>query len=86
MLHEKDPVETNRHIAELLPALLKTISDSADEVHFTQSSCFETCIYIDTVKPQVVLINLQVLARISLDEVQFNRVLNALVQLFVEVS
>jgi hypothetical protein len=49
-------------------------------------SCFETCIYIDTVKPQVVLINLQVLARISLDEVQFNRVLNALVQLFVEVS
>ena len=38
MLHEKDPVETNRHIAELLPALLKTISDSADEVHFTQSS------------------------------------------------
>ena len=32
MLHEKDPAETNRHIAELLPALLKTISDSADEV------------------------------------------------------
>mmetsp|Transcript_25059 Transcript_25059/g.34421 ORF Transcript_25059/g.34421 Transcript_25059/m.34421 type:complete len:468 (+) Transcript_25059:152-1555(+) len=63
MLHEKDPVEMNQHIGELLPALLKTISDSADEV---------------------VLINLQVLARISLDVVQFNRVLNALVQLFME--
>ena len=63
MLHEKDPQEMNKSIGDLLPALLKTISDSADDV---------------------VLINLQVLARISLDEVQFLRVLNALVQLFLE--
>jgi len=63
MLHEKDAQEMNKSIGDLLPALLKTISDPADEV---------------------VLINLQVLARISLDEVQFLRVLNALVQLFLE--
>jgi vacuole morphology and inheritance protein 14 len=63
MLHEKDPTEINKSIGDLLPALLKAISDAADEV---------------------VLINLQVLARISLDQVQFNRVLNALVQLFLE--
>ncbi len=63
MLHEKDPVEMNKFIGDLLPALLKTISDNADEV---------------------VLINLQVLARISLDDVQFSRVLNSLVQLFLE--
>lgn len=63
MLHEKDPQEMNKSIGDLLPALLKTISDTAEEV---------------------VLINLQVLARISLDEVQFLRVLNALVQLFLE--
>jgi vacuole morphology and inheritance protein 14 len=61
MLHEKDPLEMNRFISDLLPALLKTLSDSADEV---------------------VLINLQVLARICIDEHQFQRVLNALVQLF----
>jgi vacuole morphology and inheritance protein 14 len=53
----------NRFISDILPALLKAVSDSADEV---------------------VLINLQVLARISLDEVQFNRVLNSIVQLFYE--
>ena len=63
MLHEKDAAEMNRFIGDLLPALLKAISDTADEV---------------------VLINLQVLARISLDEVQFQRVLNSLVQLFME--
>jgi vacuole morphology and inheritance protein 14 len=63
MLHEKDANEINQFIGDLLPALLKVISDSADEV---------------------VLLNLQVLARISLDEVQFNRVLNALLQLFYE--
>lgn len=63
MLHEKDPQEMNKSIGDLLPALLKAISDSAEDV---------------------VLINLQVLARISLDEVQFLRVLNALVQLFLE--
>jgi vacuole morphology and inheritance protein 14 len=33
---------------------------------------------------EVVLLNLQVLARISLDKTQFERVLNALVQLFME--
>ena len=32
MLHEKDAVEMNKSIAELLPALLKAISDVADEV------------------------------------------------------
>lgn len=63
MLHEKDPVEMNKFISDILPALLKTISDTADEV---------------------VLMNLQVLARISLDEVQFNRVLNSVLQLFYE--
>jgi vacuole morphology and inheritance protein 14 len=63
MLHEKDSNEINKFIGDILPALLKTVSDTADEV---------------------VLINLQVLARISLDEVQFNRVLNALIQLFYE--
>jgi vacuole morphology and inheritance protein 14 len=50
-------------IPEILPALLKTLSDEADEV---------------------ILFNLQVLARISLDEAQFERVLDALVQLFME--
>jgi vacuole morphology and inheritance protein 14 len=63
MLHEKDPSDMNKSIGDLLPALLKTISDSADEV---------------------VLINLQVLARISLDEIQFQRVLNALIHLFMD--
>jgi len=63
MLHEKDAHEINQFISDLLPALLKVVSDSADEV---------------------VLLNLQVLARISLDEVQFHRVLNALLQLFYE--
>ena len=63
MLHEKDSTEINRFISDILPALLKAVSDSADEV---------------------VLINLQVLARISLDEIQFNRVLNSIVQLFYE--
>ena len=53
----------NKSIGDLLPALLKTISDPADEV---------------------VLINLQVLAHICDDEVQFLRVLNSLVQLFME--
>lgn len=61
MLHEKDSIEMNKYITDLLPALLKTLSDSADEV---------------------VLINLQVIARICIDELQFHRVLNSLVQLF----
>lgn len=63
MLHEKDAVEINKFISDILPALLKAVSDAADEV---------------------VLINLQVLARIALDEIQFNRVLNSIVQLFYE--
>jgi vacuole morphology and inheritance protein 14 len=63
MLHEKDSAEINKFIGDLLPALLKAISDPSDEV---------------------VLINLKVLARISLDQIQFQRVLNALVQLFLE--
>jgi vacuole morphology and inheritance protein 14 len=63
MLHDKYPKEMNKSIGDLLPALLKTISDPADEV---------------------VLINLQVLAHISQDQVQFTRVLNSLVQLFME--
>ncbi len=32
MLHEKDPVAMNAFIGDLLPALLKTLSDPADEV------------------------------------------------------
>jgi vacuole morphology and inheritance protein 14 len=63
MLHVKDPVEMNKSIGDLLPALLKAVSDSADEV---------------------VLMNLQVLARICLNEEQFSRVINSLVQLFQE--
>lgn len=63
MLHEKDSSEMSKYIGDLLPALLKTLSDTADEV---------------------VLINLQVIARISIDREQFGRVLNALVQLFLE--
>ncbi len=63
MLHEKSPQDINKNIGEILPALLKTLSDNSDEV---------------------VLLNLQVLARISLDNTQFMRVLNAIVQLFLE--
>jgi len=64
MLHEKNSTEMNKLISvDLLPLLLKTISDDSDEV---------------------VLINLQVLASISDDKVQFNRILNSLVMLFLE--
>lgn len=51
----------NKYIGELLPALLKTLSDDSDDV---------------------VLMNLKVLARISLHEVEFQRVLNDIVDLF----
>ena len=51
----------NEFISELLPALLKTLSDESDDV---------------------VLMNLKVLARISLHEIEFQRVLNAIVDLF----
>jgi vacuole morphology and inheritance protein 14 len=63
MLHEKDPEEMNKSIGNLLPVLLKTVSDEDDEA---------------------VLLDLQVIARISQNEDQFLRVLNALVQLFME--
>ena len=64
MLLEKAPTEMNRFIAELLPALLHTLSDEADEV---------------------VLMNLEVLSRISLlNDDEFEHVLNAIVQLFSE--
>ena len=54
----------NKFISELLPALLKTLSDEADEV---------------------VLTNLEVLARISLlNDCEFQRVLHAIVNLFAE--
>jgi vacuole morphology and inheritance protein 14 len=62
MLHEKDPLGMNKSMLSILPALLKTLSDPADEV---------------------VLVNLQILASISLDKKQFLRVLNALVMLFL---
>jgi vacuole morphology and inheritance protein 14 len=62
MLHEKDAGDMNSNMTELLPVLLKTLSDTEDEV---------------------LVINLHVLARISLDEVQFLRVLQALNQLFI---
>ena len=60
MLLEKAPTEMNRFIAELLPALLHTLSDEADEV---------------------VLMNLEVLSRISLlndDEFEHWRRLQAI--------
>ncbi|EGB04925.1 hypothetical protein AURANDRAFT_38752, partial [Aureococcus anophagefferens] len=64
MLLEKVRGEMNKFISELLPALLKTLSDEADEV---------------------VLTNLEVLARISLlNDCEFQRVLHAIVNLFAE--
>lgn len=63
MLHEKDSSRMNNYITDILPALLKAVSDTSDEV---------------------VLVNLQVLALIALDPVQFTRVLNAMVHLFYE--
>ena len=62
MLHEKDSVQMNQNVTDLLPVLLKTLSDSADEV---------------------LVFDLNVLARISQDEVQFLRVLQALNQIFI---
>lgn len=64
MLLEKAPGEMSKFITELLPALLKTLSDEADEV---------------------VVKNLEVLARISLlNDCEFQRVLNAIVDLFAK--
>jgi vacuole morphology and inheritance protein 14 len=61
MLLEKSPKEMTKFIGELLPALLKTLSDDSDDV---------------------LLMDLKVLARISLNEVEFQRVLNDIVNLF----
>eukprot|EP00752_Nemacystus_decipiens_P010688 g9519.t1 len=61
MLLEKSPSDMGRFIQELLPSLLNTLTDEADDV---------------------VLMNLQVLARISLNEEQFNHVLEEILQLF----
>lgn len=62
MLLEKVSADMSQFISELLPALLRTLSDEADEV---------------------VLTNLEVLARISLlSELEFKRVLDAIVDVF----
>ncbi|CAN0424517.1 unnamed protein product [Ascophyllum nodosum] len=61
MLLKKSPSDMGRFIQELLPSLLNTLTDAADEV---------------------VLMNLQVLARVSLDEDHFNHVLEEILQLF----
>jgi len=61
MLLEKRPKEMNAFISDLLPVLLKTLSDDSDAV---------------------VLLNLQVLSRISLHEVEFKLVLSSILSLF----
>mmetsp|Transcript_2500 Transcript_2500/g.3675 ORF Transcript_2500/g.3675 Transcript_2500/m.3675 type:complete len:696 (-) Transcript_2500:54-2141(-) len=61
MLLEKAPGEMGRYIEQLLPALLRTLSDESDDV---------------------VMLNLQVLARIALAPTEFNRVLNSVLELF----
>jgi vacuole morphology and inheritance protein 14 len=75
MLMEKKKANMNEHIEELLPVLLRTLSDPSDAV---------------------VLLNLQVLSRISLaqrngkqgaeqtEEAQFQLVLNAIIRLFAK--
>ncbi|KAG2522624.1 hypothetical protein JM16_003392 [Phytophthora kernoviae] len=61
MLLEKYPNQLSAHIAQLLPALLRTLSDTSDSV---------------------VLLDLEVLARISLNKVEFEKVLNSILLLF----
>jgi len=64
MLLEKAKGEMSKFITELLPALLKTLADEADDV---------------------VVKSLEVLARISLlSDCEFQRVLNAIVELFAK--
>ncbi|RLN70104.1 hypothetical protein BBJ28_00021567, partial [Nothophytophthora sp. Chile5] len=63
MLLEKYPNQLSAHIGQLLPALLRTLSDMSD---------------------QVVLLDLEVLARISLNKVEFEKVLNAILLLFAQ--
>lgn len=61
MLLEKKPSEMNSFISDLLPVLLKTLSDSSDAV---------------------VLLNIQVLSRISLHKAEFKLVLSSILSLF----
>lgn len=61
MLLEKKSQEMNKYIADILPVLLKTLSDPSDPV---------------------VLLNLQVLSRISLHTTEFQLVMTAVLNLF----
>jgi len=61
MLLEKKSQEMNKYIADILPVLLKTLSDPSDPV---------------------VLLNMQVLSRISLHTAEFQLVLTAVLNLF----
>jgi vacuole morphology and inheritance protein 14 len=61
MLLEKKNQEMNQYIADILPVLLKTLSDPSDPV---------------------VLLNLQVLSRISLHTTEFQLVMTAVLNLF----
>lgn len=63
MLLEKYPNQLSAHIGQLLPALLRTLSDTSDSV---------------------VLLDLEVLARISLNKIEFEKVLNAILLLFAQ--
>uniref|UniRef100_A0AAV1US65 Vacuolar protein 14 C-terminal Fig4-binding domain-containing protein n=1 Tax=Peronospora matthiolae TaxID=2874970 RepID=A0AAV1US65_9STRA len=63
MLLEKYPNQLSAHIGQLLPALLRTLSDISDSV---------------------VLLDLEVLARISLNKFEFEKVLNAILLLFAQ--
>ncbi|CAN0011364.1 unnamed protein product, partial [Phaeothamnion confervicola] len=69
MLLEKSPQEMGQFLEELLPALLKTLSDDSDEA--------SRCIFPSRSGEFAFM-----LARISLNESEFNRVLNAVLQLF----
>eukprot|EP01113_Clastostelium_recurvatum_P034297 TRINITY_DN4635_c0_g1_i2.p1 TRINITY_DN4635_c0_g1~~TRINITY_DN4635_c0_g1_i2.p1 ORF type:complete len:817 (+),score=227.61 TRINITY_DN4635_c0_g1_i2:36-2453(+) len=61
MLHDKLPQLLSAHLADLFPALLKTLSDPSDEV---------------------VRLDLEVMARLSLDSASFERLMRSLVDLF----
>jgi len=63
MLLEKRPNDMNAFISDILPVLLKALSDPSDPV---------------------VLLNLQVLSRISLHKTEFQLVLNAVLGLFAK--
>eukprot|EP01112_Ceratiomyxa_fruticulosa_P014689 TRINITY_DN4227_c0_g1_i3.p1 TRINITY_DN4227_c0_g1~~TRINITY_DN4227_c0_g1_i3.p1 ORF type:complete len:722 (+),score=118.21 TRINITY_DN4227_c0_g1_i3:351-2516(+) len=61
MLHDKVPQQLCLHLAELFPALLKTLSDPSEEV---------------------VRLDLEVMAKLSLDSSSFDRLMQNLVGLF----